>query len=64
MAMPGTGDILVILFILALIFGAGKLSWLAARVARACERKGLATDAPRADGPAAPKAGRPTATPR
>lgn len=48
MATPGTGDLLVILFILALILGAGKTSWLADRIAHAWERKGVAREEHRA----------------
>jgi Sec-independent protein translocase protein TatA len=39
MALPGTGDLLVILFVLFLIFGAGKVSPLADRLGRWIERR-------------------------
>jgi hypothetical protein len=56
MALPGTGDLLVILFVLFLIFGAGKLSPMADRLGRWIERRPV--DAPEGEG----KAGAPRAT--
>ncbi len=64
MALPGFGDLLVILFILALILCAGKLSSAADRLGRLLERK-PAGESPRRADPAAPrKTERTPATPR
>lgn len=60
MALPGVGDLLVILFILALILGAGKISWLADRICRVVERKCVSSKEERPP----QEAERPSASPR